>query len=231
MTRTLGIVGGIAPPSTGDYYRRLTALYRERTGDSWPRLLISSVDGLAFFEFLGTDDKGPMAEFLLGELERLARGGADLALFASNSPHIVFDEVAARSPLPLVSIVEATAAEARARGLETLGLLGAGITMEGDFYPAVFGRSGLSLIRPEPDERRLVDDLYMGELVHGVFRDEAREAIAEVAERLAMRGAEAVVLAGTELPVLFSGSELPRMPVLDTTAIHVAAAVERMLAD
>src|SRR4051812_38140866 len=102
--KTLGIVGGIAPPSTIDYYRRLTSLYRERSPDgAWPSVLINSVDGVAFFALLTATDRPAMVEFLVPEVERLAHGGADLALFASNTPHAVFDEVAASSPIPLIS--------------------------------------------------------------------------------------------------------------------------------
>ena len=230
--KTLGIIGGIAPPSTVDYYRQLTTLYRERSADdTWPSLLIDSLDGVSFFSLVSGGDRAGLIEFLVEEVERLARAGADLALFASNTPHLVFEEVAARAPIRLLSIVEAVADEAQARGFQTLGLLGARITVEADFYPAVFARRDLSIITPDADDRRLVDDLYFGELVRGSFRDQTREEISVVVDRLAKLGAEAVVLGGTELPLLFRDSDLPRLPTLDTTAIHVARAVEELLLD
>jgi len=230
--KTLGIIGGIAPPSTIDYYRQLTSLYRERSADdTWPSLLINSVDGVSFLSLVSAPDRAPLIEFLVDEVERLSRAGVDLALFASNTPHVVFDEVAARAPMRLLSIVDAVADEAQARGFQTLGLLGASITVEAGFYPTVFARRGLSIITPDVDDRQLVDDRYFGELVRGSFRRQTREEISLVADRLAARGAEAVVLGGTELPLLFRDSDLPRLPTLDATAIHVARAVEQLLLD
>ena len=127
---------------------------------------------------------------------------------------------------PLITIHAA----AQALGFRTLGLLGARVTMEGGFYPAVFSRRGLSVIIPEEPDRRIVDERYFGELVHGTFREDTRVEISQVVDRLIERGVDAVILGGTELPLLFRAGDLPRAPTLDTTAIHVAAAVERLLA-
>ena len=223
----LGILGGIAPPSTVDYYRRLTEGYRERSGDgSYPSILIDSVDAQAFLRLVSGDDREPLIAFLLQELERLAGAGAGLALFASNTPHVVFDEVAAASPVPLVSIVEATVEAARSRGHRRLGLLGAGITMERDFYPRAFARAGMEVVVPGPEDRAFVNDRYFSELVESRFLPGTRDAIATVVER--MKGIDAVILGGTELPLLLRDARLP-VAALDTTAIHVDAALSRLL--
>jgi len=228
--RTLGIVGGIAPPSTIDYYRQLVALYRDRT-QRYPRIVIDSVDASAFLPLVTSGPRDGLIAFLVAELERLAAAGADVALFASNTPHVVFDEVQARSPLPLVSIVEAAADEAVARRYTRVGLLGAGITMESDIYPSVFLRRRIDVIVPEASDRRLVNDRYFAELVEGTFLDSTRAEISSIVDRMREREEiDAVVLGGTELPLLFRGSGLPRLPALDTTAIHVEAAIDALLA-
>lgn len=229
--KTLGIIGGIAPPSTIDYYQRLTSGYRSRTADgSYPSLLINSIDATRFFPMVLASDREPLIDFLVTEVERLASGGADVGLFASNTPHVVFDEVSAQSRIPLISIVEETAKVAQAGGFHRVGLIGLRPTMEGRFYPDVLARRGISVVIPEADDRAYVHDHYLGELVENVFRDETRTGIAAVVERLhAREQIDAMILGGTELSVLFrDGSGLP-VRVLDPTAIHVEAALAWLL--
>jgi aspartate racemase len=230
--RTLGIVGGIAPPSTIDYYRQLVSRYRVMSPDgAYPSIVIDSVEANRFFALLEADDRPRMIAFLLSELERLARAGADLGIFASNSPHLVFDEVDLESPIPLVSIVEATAAVAEAQGRRKVGLLGARFTMDGGFYEAVFARHGIAVVVPESEDRAYVHDRYFAELVHGSYRDETRAGMAAVVERMKARDRiEAVVLGGTELPPLFREDPILPVPMLDTTMIHVDAVIARLLA-
>ena len=143
---------------------------------------------------------------------------------------MVFDEVAADSPIPLISIVEETALVAATAGYERLGLLGARFTMEGGFYETVFVRRGMSVVVPEVDDRAYVHDRYFGELVEGSFRDETRAGMLAVIERMRARdGIDAVILGGTELPLLFRGAGPTIVPLLDTTTIHVDSAIARLL--
>jgi aspartate racemase len=228
--KVLGIVGGIAPPSTIDYYRQLTAGYRERSGGDYPRIVISSIDATSFFALLAADDRPAMVERLRTEIARLAGAGADLALFASNTPHVVFDEVARESPIPLISIVEAAASAAQALGYRTLGLLGARFTMERGFYPAVFARRGMTVVVPEAEDRTYVNDRYFGELVEGSFRAETWAGMSAIVARMRdQHGIDAVILGGTELPLLFRDRPPSVVPTLDTTTIHVQSALEQML--
>jgi aspartate racemase len=229
--KTLGIIGGIAPPSTIDYYRQLTSRYRARSPiGSYPSIIIDSIDAAHFFELLAAGDRNKLIAFLLKELDRLARAGADMGLFASNTPHLVFDEVARDSPIPLISIVEETAEVAERSGHQRLGLLGARFTMEGDFYPAVFASHGMTVVVPEADDRSYVHDRYFAELIEGSFRDETRAGMSAVIERMVSRdGIDAVILGGTELPLLFRDSTPPSVPMLDTTTIHVERAITWLL--
>jgi aspartate racemase len=229
--KTLGIIGGIAPPSTVDYYQRIVAGYREQRKDgSFPSIVINSIDLSKMLSFVFADELDELTEFLLPEVERLARAGADFGLFASNTPHIVFDRVAARCPIPLISIVECACAAAKKMGLKKLGLMGLRTTMEGKFYPETFSRSKITLVAPAAEEREYVHDKYMNELIPGNFLAETRERIfAIIAQMKKQHGIEGVVLAGTELPLLLRGSNDAGIPLLDTTQLHVNAAVERLL--
>lgn len=222
----LGIVGGIAPESTIDYYRRLIAAYRARSGGDNPHLLINSIDVNHLLALAGAGQLDAMADYLSEAVAALARAGASVALFASNTPHLVFDEVQRRSPIRLISIVEAAGAAAKAMGLCQVGLLGTRFTMQAAFYPAVFVRHGIAVVPPAADEQELVHTRYVGELVEGVFNEATRKQILEVTGHMVRRDhLDGVILAGTELPLLLQTSTTHGVPMLDTTGMHVAAAV------
>jgi aspartate racemase len=230
--KTVGIIGGVGPESTIDYYRSMIAVYRQESPDgSSPSIVINSIDmrkAVAMFE---ANDLSGVADYLVAEVGRLAGAGADFGLLSANTPHIVFDEVQRRSPIPLISIVQATCDAAKARGLKRLGLFGTRFTMQGRFYPELFSKEGIALSVPEPDEQDYIHEKYMGELVKGVFLPETREGLLAIVDRLVEREKiDGVILGGTELPLILRDAEHRGIPFLDTTQIHVKAAVARLLA-
>jgi aspartate racemase len=160
----------------------------------------------------------------------LAQAGATVGLIAANTPHLVFEEVQQGSPIPLISIVEATCQAAVARGMKRVGLLGTRFTTRGGFFQKVFEREGIALCVPGADEQDLMHARYMGELVPGVFRNETREEMVKIAHRMrAEDGIEGLILGGTELPLLLREATELGMPVLDTTQLHVEKAVEEVI--
>jgi aspartate racemase len=230
--KPIGLVGGIGPESTIDYYRAIIAAYRERRPDgSYPAIVISSVDANAFLGPLMAGERAVVTEVLLAELARLERAGAGLALLAANSPHIVFDEVRRRSPLPLVSIVEATRDEVSRRGITRPALFGTRLTMQNRFYQDVFDPSGLALVVPDEAEQAYIHGKYMSELLQGTLLPETREGLLAIVARMKARdGVDAVILGGTELPLILRDQTASGIPLLDTTVIHAKAIVERALA-
>lgn len=230
--KTLGIVGGLGPESTVDYYQRIIALYRERTRDgSYPEFMIASVNLRKGLNFMDAGDLAGMADYLLEAIGKLARAGADFGVISANTPHIVFDDVASKSPIPLISIVETTCAAAKARKLQRLALFGTRYTMQASFYPKVFSREGIALFIPELDDQDYLHDKYFSELVPGKFLPETRAGLLAIVDRMkANSGIDGVILAGTELPLILRDSNHNGIPFLDTTKIHVEAAVDEMLA-
>lgn len=231
--KTIGIIGGIAPESTIEYYRLIIALYREQKRDgNYPPILINSINLKKMLDLIGAQKLAEVTEYLLGEVTKLAHAGADLALLASNTPHIVFEDIRWQSPIPLVSIVEATCQATQALGLNRVGLFGTRFTMQARFYPEVFSRQGITLIVPELDDQDYIHDKYMSELVNGVFRAETRERLLAIVDRLTEReGIQGLILGGTELPLILRDVAHRGIPFLDTTRIHVERAVTQLLGD
>jgi aspartate racemase len=229
--KTLGIIGGVGPESTIDYYGRIIALYRERTGDgSYPQFLINSINLKKGLDFMQANNLTGMADYLVEEIGKLARAGATFGLISANTPHIVFDEVEPKSPVPLISIVEATCAAAKAKKLKRLGLFGTRYTMQAAFYPKVFSREGIELVVPNPEDQIYIHDKYLNELVSGKFFPETRAGFLAIVDRQkANSDVDGVILAGTELPLILREAEHNGIPFLDTTQIHCEAAVTEML--
>lgn len=224
----VGIVGGLGPESTIDYYRRLISRWQVDEPGSSPSLVIDSLDVQTGLRLVANDRPG-LVDYLAGSVERLAGAGCDFVAMSANTAHVVFDEVAARSRVPLLSIVETCADEAHRLGLRRLGLLGTRFTMEAAFYPEVFARRSMHVFSPAHDERAWIHERYVGELLKGDFRDATREGIIRIVERLKLEHAlDGLILGGTELPLLLKSPTIAGLPTLDTTALHVDAIVSRL---
>ena len=226
--RILGLVGGIGPESTIDYVRRLVDGYHARRGPaSHPPLLINSLDGGLLIPGLVSGDLAPAAAAVALAVEQLAAGGAGLAMICSVGTHQVFDVVARRAPLPMLSILDATIRACWAAGISRPVLLAPRMTMEGAFFARPFEAGGIEVVRPEEPDRTWVNDAYLGELVAGTFRAETRERFVAIADGLRQAaGADGLILGGTELSVLLPEATYAGLPVLNAAAIHVDEALD-----
>jgi aspartate racemase len=226
--KIIGMIGGIGPESTIDYYKRLLDGTQKRNhGGPAPSIIINSIDLQKGLALLGANHLSELTEYIVPELMRLNGAGAEFGFLAANSPHIVFDDISRRSPIPLISIVEATCTEAKAQGFKKLGLLGTRFTMHGRFYPDVFTREGIALTVPTPEEQDYIHDKYINELIPGQFLPETREGLLAIAMRMKKEdGIEALILGGTELPLILTDNSSLTIPFLDTTQIHVNAILE-----
>ena len=154
--RTVGMIGGLAPESTIDYYRSMIARFRARKPDGgYPHIIINSLDVDKGIAMLDAERFGVLADYLGAGVESLVRAGAEFGFIAANTPHLVFDQVQCRSAIPLVSIVRAACDHAQTLGLKKVGLFGTGFTMRASFYPEEFQRAGIALVRPKESEREL----------------------------------------------------------------------------
>lgn len=230
--RTTGMIGGLGPESTIDYYRSIIARFRARKpGGGYPHVIINSLDvdnGIGMVAAGRLDD---LADYLAAGVDLLVRAGADFGFMAANTPHLVFDEVQRRSAIPLLSIVRATSDHVKALDLKKVGLFGTGFTMGASFYPDEFQRAGITMVRPKDSEREFIHEKYINELLKNQFLPETRMEIQRIAHRMkAADDVEAIVLAGPELPLLLRESGNTDIQFLDTTLIHVEAIVDELLA-
>ena len=225
--KTIGVIGGLGPESTIEYYRSIIASYSERVPDgSYPSIIINSIDLKKVLDLVATNELAKLTEYLVSEIQRLASAGAECGLVAANTPHIVFDEVRRQSPIPLLSIVEATCDEAKTLGLAKLGLFGARFTMQAKFYPDVFSREGIALAVPDERDQAYIHHIYLNELVKGIIRPETREQLLTIVDRLKESDhIEGLILGGTELSLILREPTVRDIPVLDTTRIHAKAIV------
>lgn len=228
--KTIGLIGGLGPESTVDYYRSLIETHHAQHPEADPpSIIINSVNMQHVLRCIRSERLQDLAEFFLLELQRLTSAGADFALITANTPHIVFDDLERRSPLPLISIVQTTANRASQAGYKRLGLLGTRFTMQASFYPEVFARNQMQLYVPEESDLAYLHEKYFSEFVKGVFLDETRNALTEIVRRMKERhGIQAAILGGTELPLILRGGEAGGVSLLDTTQIHVEAALNRL---
>ena len=228
--KKFGLVGGMGPESTIPYYHDIVYGVQEALGELiFPELSIESGNVFEVLRLCGEKQYDKLTEYLLGAINNLAKSGADFAALSANTPHIVFDKLKEQSPIPLISIVEATCEEAKLRGLKKIGLLGTIFTMTGEFFKAPFVKNGIQIIVPTESEIELVNDKISTELELGIVKEETLLFFQKVISRMKDEdGIEAIVLGCTELPLLLN-DEVSPVPCLDTMQIHVRSIIKTIV--
>ncbi len=226
--RKIGIIGGLGPEATIDYYRTIINECRAQTKGDVPEIIVYSLN---LGDFPSIDNEDALVEWLLDGLKALHRAGADFAVISANTPHIVFDKVEKSSPLPLLSIVEETAKAAKALGVNRVGLFGTKVTMSSDFYQRVFEKYGISIVAPTRDEQDYINDKILSELIFNTIVEETRDGLLKIAGRMIHdEGIQALILGCTEIPLILTHDALG-IRFLNTTRIHALAAVGYCLAE
>jgi len=230
--KTIGVIGGMSWESTLPYYRRINELVHERLGGLHSaRMVLVSVDfhDIEAYQVAGEWDE---AGWLLAEAARsLEAAGADCVVLATNTMHKVATTIEDAVGIPLLHIVDATAAVIKEQGIEIVGLLGTRFTMEERFYrDRLKGAFGISSIVPDAADREYVNGAIYQELCCGILSEATRATFNDIIERLIERGARGVILGCTEIPLLVRPADIS-VPLFDTGELHVAAAVRFALED
>lgn len=218
--KTIGILGGLGPESTCEYYRYITRTYYDIFGNyAYPEIIINSLE---FSKYI--DCGYSNAEDIRLAIEKLHSAGADFVIAACNSIHIVYDEVSNNIPIPWVSIMDVVAEHIKAKNINKVGLLGTIFTMTDGFYHKALEKHGIETIIPE-NATDTINDIIFNELVRGIIRDDSKKFVLECIESLHSQGAQGIVLGCTELPFLIKQGD-SSLPIFDTTALHAQWALD-----
>lgn len=228
--KTVGIIGGIGPESTIEYYRKIVSSYLEKdVARNYPQIIINSINMTKMLDLIGRGEIEAVSDYLAAEVSKLASAGATFGAIASNTPHIVFDKVRDRTQLPLISIVEATCKKILAEKLERVALFGTRFTMQGGFYDKVLLQEGIEVVLPNEADQAFIHKKYMDELVKGVVLDETKAGLIRIVEKMKQQhNAQGLILGGTELPLVLQPDDVAGIRVFDTTEIHVESIVKRL---
>lgn len=228
-----GMIAGIGPASTVAYYQSIISSFQQRLGTAhYPEMVIHNIDMTAMLELVHTRQLDKLVSFLKTRIRVLKLAGADFAFLSSNTPHLVFDQLASEVALPMISIVEACCREIEALGLKKVGLLGTKSTMNAGFYQEKARAYGFEICIPGTDEQDYVNEKYMTELLYNNLLPDTRKGLLHIVNTMRTRDQiDGIILGGTELPLILSQADLPDFPLLDTTQIHVKAIVDNMLID
>jgi aspartate racemase len=228
--KLIGIVGGLSWEATALYYRLLNEAATRALGTHHnARSVIVSVNFAEALALANQDDWDGLATLLIDAARRTRDAGADMVLLAANTAHIVADQVAAAIDVPLLHIADIAGAAARARGFHRTGLIGTRFTLESPVYAErLRERCGLTVITPDAAARDTLQRIIVDELTVGRVEPRSRQECTTIMQQLRAEGAEAVIVACTELPLLIRPEDSP-LPLLDTTALHVEAALELAL--
>jgi aspartate racemase len=228
MVKRIGLVGGLGPEATLEYYRGIIDVFKSTdTSLNYPEIVIYSVNMSELIGMMKNKEYDQVVEYLLRVIESLKKAGAEFAAMSANTPHLVFDELIKVSPLPLISIVEATCDETLKLGLKRPGLVGTGFTMSGTFYQDVFNRRGISVSLPEEEDMKIINEKLFSEIELGIFKDETRQLLIRIIEKMVhQQHIDCLILGCTEFPLILTETFYGGIPILNTTKIHVDAIVK-----
>jgi aspartate racemase len=226
MYKKIGILGGLTPESTVTYYMHIVHRYHELHGDhGYPETIIYGASFQQFEDWMNEEDWDGIEKELLKGLKALKRAGADFAVIATNTMHILFDELQKQIDMPLISIVDATAEAIKDEGFNKVGLIGTQFSMTKPFYREGLKKHGIDVVIPSKNDRDYIVKVIFEELSTGKLIEESRQGYLEIIDKLVTEGAEGIVLGCTEIPLLIR-QEDTEIKVFDTATVHAEKALQ-----
>lgn len=228
--KKLGLIGGTGPESTVPYYQGIVYGVQEKVGGKFfPNLTIESVNVFDVLQLCSEEKYDELTDYLMTAINNLVNSGADFVALSANTSHIVFDRLQEKSPVPLVSIVEATKDEALRLNKNKLGLFGTIFTMKGEFFKKPFIDSNIEIILPTEEEMEYINHKISTELELGIVKEETQRNFCEIIERMKNEnGIEAIILGCTELPLILN-DEVSPIQCLDTMKIHINTLIDMIV--
>lgn len=227
----IGLIGGLGPESTIDYYSRIINSFKNKGANlDYPEIIIYSVRMTEFLRLMERKEYKQVTLWMKERITALKDAGAKFAAMTANTPHVIFNELKEVSPLPLISIVETCCTEAKKQGLGKLGLFGTQFTMDTTFYQDVFDKEGLEIVVPDEKDKKVIHEKLFSEIELGIFKEETKMLLMNIVERMMDKHRiDSLILGCTEFPLILTEPTYMGIPFLNTTQIHVDAIVEKCL--
>ncbi len=226
MYKKIGILGGLTPESTITYYMHIVHRYHELHGDhGYPETIIVGVSFQQYEDWMLNDDWTSIEKALLEGLKTLKRAGADFAVIATNTMHLLFEKLQKQIDMPLISIVDATAEAIKAEGFKKIGLIGTQFSMTKPFYREGLKKHGIDVVTPNQADQDYIVKVIFDELSIGKLTEKSRKGYLKIIDKLVEQGAEGVVLGCTEIPLLIRQKDTP-IKVFDTATVHAEKALQ-----
>ena len=224
--KTIGLIGGTSWVSTVDYYRLMNQLMHEKLGHSnAARIVLYSVNFQDFKNLLDINDWKTIAALFTDIARKLKDAGADCLVIGANTPHLIAEDVQEAVSLPLIHIADATGKEILNSNIKKIALLGTKFVMDNSFFKDKLALYGIETILPIAMERNFIHESIFSELTKAIFTEETKKKYLKIIDRLTEEGAEGVIYACTEIPILLKDEKV-NAKTFDTTYIHAKAAVE-----
>lgn len=225
-----GIIGGLGPESTVDYYQSFIKKYQKKVNSKQklPELFINSINMYNVFQYISDGDLDGLVDYVGDAAQKLETIGADFVVISANTPHIVFDQVRKKVNIPMISIVEATFDKANELGLKRIGLFGTKFTMENDFFKKPFLASQTEILVPTEAEQQFLHQKIVGELENGIVDPQTKKDFLEIIQNMAEKeNLDGLILGCTELPMIIGEADTD-LALLNTTEIHVDKMIEQL---
>lgn len=218
--KKIGLVGGVGPASTVEYYLQLVDLYRKERG-CYPEIIIDSVDMALHTALFDEENYEKIADLLVESLNCLKAGGAEIAAITANTEHIVWDRIKERLPIKTVSIVEAAVDEIKAKSFQKVVIFATAWTLKSGLYKKALENAGIMPIVPYENDIELLGNLIYPNLENGIVIPEDKEKMIALAEKYIIgNNADALLLGCTEIPLMIKENDVS-VPIIDTTKNHI----------
>ena len=229
MYKKIGILGGLTPESTITYYMHIVHRYHELYGNhGYPETIIVGVSFQQYEDWMMKEDWDSIEKALLEGLKTLKRAGADFAVIATNTMHILFEKLQKQIDMPLISIVDATAEAIKEEGFKKIGLIGTQFSMTKPFYREGLKKHGIEVVSPNKEDRDYIVKVIFEELSVGKLTEESRKGYLKIIDKLVDQGAEGIVLGCTEIPLLIRQQDTD-VKVFDTATVHAEKALQHAI--
>ncbi|MFT8425640.1 MAG: amino acid racemase [Liquorilactobacillus sp.] len=229
--KKIGLIGGMGPVSTVDYYQQLVTKFQQSHPNACPPIVIDSLDVFKLLTLEEMRDRHSLIQILLASLNNLKKAGASFAALTANTPHMVFDELTTVSPLPLISIIDSTLAAIKKNRQRNIGLLGTKMTMELGFYQKKLQSAGINLVTPSAEQIDTIHQIISEELEVGIVTAQSKQKLLEIIKKMSSKSnLEGIILGCTELPLILGQKDIS-ITVYDTVSIHVNDILNTALQD